>query len=524
MSKSAVKEKKSFLMKSLDGIEYIGNKLPHPVTLFAMLCVAIAIISAIAASMGLSVTAELINRETMEVEKQTITAVSLLNGEGFKYMLENAVTNFTSFAPLGVVLVGMLGIGLAESSGYIGTLLKKIVSVTPSKLIVPTMVFLGIMSNMASDAGYVILIPLGALVFMAYGRHPLAGIAAAFAGVSGGFSANLLIGTVDPMLAGITNEAAHILDPTVSISATANYFFMVASTFLITILGTIITTKIIEPKLGKYDSKMAKDSAGMSRASDLQTIKPEEAKAMKAANFTLLFMVIGLVILVAMPNSFLRNLDKASFLDSIVDHSTLMNGLIPIIALLFFVPSVVYGKIAKTVKNEKEVAAHMSKAMSSMGGYLCLAFVAAQFIKYFEYTNLGTIIAVRGAEFLQSINIGSIPLLVGFIIITGFINLFMGSASAKWAIMAPVFIPMFLKLGIGADVVQTAYRIADSSTNIISPLMSYFAMVIVFMQSYKKDTGIGTVISLMLPYSMTFLIAWTLLFVVWMSLGIPVGF
>ncbi|WP_250673963.1 AbgT family transporter [Paraclostridium ghonii] len=524
MSNSAVKENKSFLMKSLDWIEYVGNKLPHPVTLFAILCVLIAVISAIAASMGLSVNAELINKETMKIEKQTIEAVSLLNGEGFKYMLENAVTNFTSFAPLGVVLVAMLGIGLAESSGYIGTVLKKIVSVTPSKFIVPTVVFLGIMSNIASDAGYVILIPLGALVFMAYGRHPLAGIAAAFAGVSGGFSANLLIGTIDPMLAGITNEAAHIIDPTVNISATANYIFMVASTFLITILGTLITTKVIEPKLGKYDVNMAKNSEGMSRASDLQTIRPEEAKAMKVANFTLLFMVISLVILIVMPDSFLRNLEKTKFLDSIVDHSPLMNGLIPIIALMFFVPSVVYGKIAKTVNNEKEVAGHMSKAMSSMGGYLCLAFVAAQFIKYFEHTNLGTIIAVRGAEFLKSTNIGPIPLLVGFIIITGFINLFMGSASAKWAIMAPVFIPMFIKLGIGPDIAQAAYRIADSSTNIISPLMSYFAMVIVFMQAYKKDTGIGTVISLMIPYSMTFLIAWTLLFVVWMIFGLPIGF
>ncbi|WP_373599736.1 AbgT family transporter [Paraclostridium bifermentans] len=523
MGKSVVK-KKSLLMKSLDSIEYIGNKLPHPVTLFAMLCVVIAIISAIAEMMGLSVTGEFINRQTMEVEEQTITAISLLNGTGFKYMLESAVTNFTSFAPLGVVLVGMLGIGLAESSGYIGTLLKKIVSVTPAKLIVPTVVFLGIMSNIASDAGYVILIPLGALVFMAYGRHPLAGIAAAFAGVSGGFSANLLIGTIDPMLAGITNEAAHILDPTVNISATANYFFMFVSTFLITILGTIITTKVIEPKLGKYDPKFAKNENGMSRASDLQSISKDEAKAMKAANITLLLMVIGLIVLVAIPNSFLRNLEQTSFLDSLVNGSTLMNGLIPIIALLFFVPSVVYGKIAKTVKNEKEVAAHMTKAMSSMGGYLCLAFVASQFIAYFNYTNLGTIIAVGGADFLKSINIGAIPLLVGFILITGFINLFMGSASAKWAIMAPVFIPMFLELGIGADVVQTAYRIADSSTNIISPLMSYFAMVIVFMQAYKKDTGIGTVISLMLPYSMTFLIAWTLLFIVWMSVGIPVGF
>ncbi|WP_286313239.1 AbgT family transporter [Romboutsia ilealis] len=510
-------EKKTFIQKFLDFVEIGGNKLPHPVTLFAMLCVAIAIISAIAASMGLSVEADILNRTTNEIETTVVSAVSLLNGEGFSYMLENAVSNFTSFAPLGVVLVGMLGIGIAESSGYIGTLLKKVVSITPSKLIVPMVVFLGIMSNVASDAGYVILIPLGALVFMAYGRHPLAGIAAAFAGVSGGFSANLLIGTIDPMLAGITNEAAHILDPTVNITPTANYLFMVVSTFLITILGTILTTKVIEPRLGKYEGSVDKGS-------DLQNISDKEKKAMTAANITLIAMVVGLIVLIVMPNSFLRNLEADGFLNSIIDHSTFMNGLIPIVALLFFVPSVVYGKIAGTVKNEKEVAAHMSKAMSSMGGYLCLAFVASQFISYFNYTNLGTIIAIIGAELLQSANIGAIPLLVGFIIITAFINLFMGSASAKWAIMAPVFIPMFIKLNIDPAAVQTAYRIADSSTNIISPLMSYFAMVIVFTQVYDKKSGIGTITSMMLPYSMTFLIAWTVMFIVWVAAGIPFGF
>lgn len=321
-------EKKTALQKFLDFVEIGGNKLPHPVTLFAMLCVAVAIISAITAAMGIEVTTEIINRATNEMEVQTIKAVSLLNGDGFKYMIENAVSNFTGFAPLGVVLVGMLGIGIAESSGYIGTLLKKVVSITPAKLIVPTVVFLGIMSNMASDAGYVILIPLGALIFMAYGKHPLAGIAAAFAGVSGGFSANLLIGTIDPMLAGLTNEAAHIIDPTVNITPTANYFFMCASTLLITILGTLLTTKVIEPRLGKYEGET------ITGGSDLQNLSDKEKKAMTAANLTFVAMVVGLVALILMPNSFLRNLEADGFLNSIVDHSPFMNGLIPIVALL----------------------------------------------------------------------------------------------------------------------------------------------------------------------------------------------
>ncbi len=511
------KSSKNFTERALDTIELVGNKLPHPVTLFAILAFAVVVISAICEILGVSVTAEIYDTSAKEVSEQTITAISLLSGSGFTYMFENAVKNFTGFAPLGVVLVGMLGIGVAESSGYIGVSLKKIVSITPKQLLVPMVVFLGIMSNIASDAGYVILIPLGALMFMAYGRHPLAGLAAAFAGVSGGFSANLLIGTVDPMLSGITNEAAHILDPNVNIAPTANYLFMAASTFLITILGTLITVKIVEPRLGTYEGSVNEDS-------NLKVITDTEKKALFAANMTLFALIIGLIILILMPNSFLRNLEQPDFLNSLINGSTLMNGLIPIVAILFFIPSVVYGKVAATMKNEKEIASHMSNAMSKMGGYIVLAFVAAQFINYFGHSKLGTIIAIVGADFLKSANIGTIPLLVAFILITGFINLFMGSASAKWAIMAPVFIPMFMRLNISPDVVQAAYRIADSSTNLISPLMSYFAMIIVFTQRYKKDAGIGTVISMMLPYSITFLVGWTLLFIIWMLIGIPVGF
>ncbi len=517
MAKKPNSSSKSFTERALDGIEAVGNKLPHPVTLFAILALAVIIISALCEAAGVSVSADIYDSATKEVSLQTITAVSLLNGAGISYILENAVKNFTGFAPLGVVLVGMLGIGIAESSGYIGTSLKKIVSITPRQLLAPMVVFLGIMSNIASDAGYVILIPLGALMFMAYGRHPLAGLAAAFAGVSGGFSANLLIGTIDPMLAGITNEAIHIFEPNVNIAPTANYLFMFASTILITILGTLITTKIIEPRLGKYEGSDGGDSS-------LKVISDREKKALSAANWTLVGLIVGLIILIALPNSFLRNLEQPDFLNSLINGSTFINGLIPIVSLLFFIPSVVYGKVAGTIKNEKEVASHMTSAMSKMGGYLVLAFVAAQFINYFSYSKLATIIAVLGADFLKAANIGTIPLLVAFILITGFINLFLGSASAKWAIMAPIFIPMFMRLNIDPAVVQTAYRIADSSTNIISPLMSYFAMVIVFVQIYKKDAGIGTVISMMIPYSLTFLVGWTVFFVAWMLLGIPVGF
>ncbi|SCG97647.1 MULTISPECIES: AbgT family transporter [unclassified Romboutsia] len=515
----STQEKKSVFQKCLDGIEVVGNKLPHPITLFALFCVAIMIISAVAAGVGLSAEGELINRATNEVEFQTITAVSLLSREGIVYMLENAISNFINFAPLGVVLVGMLGIGTAEGSGYISALLKKTVSVTPAKLVTPMVVFLGVMSNIASDAGYVVLVPLAALIFMSFGRHPLAGLAAGFAGVSGGFSANLIIGTIDPMLAGISTGAAQMLDPNYTVQAASNMYFMMASTFLITGLGWFITDKIVEPRLGSFSGK----SQLSEEDKNLQNLSKEEQRALKITNTVVLLMLAALVAIVLMPNSVLRNLEADTFANSIIDHSPLMNGLVVLIAIIFFVAAVVYGKLSGKFKNEKDVGAELGKSMASMGSYIALAFVMAQFVSYFSYTNLGTILALKGAELLGSMNMNSIVLIIVFVLFAGFINLFMGSASAKWAIMAPVFLPMFMKLGISPELTQVAYRIGDSTTNIISPLMSYFAMIVIFAQKHDKKAGIGTLISTMVPYSLIFLVGWIIMLVLWMTLGLPLG-
>lgn len=509
-----LKEKKLF-NKFLNGVEIAGNKLPHPISLFGILCLGIIILSAILSKLGITATGELINRTTMELEMQTIHVVSLLSREGLAYMIKSAVNNFTSFAPLGVVLVAMLGIGVAEGSGYIGTLLKKSISVTPKSLITPMVVFLGIMSNVASDAGYVILVPLGALIFMSCGRHPIAGLAAGFAGVSGGFSANLIISTLDPMLAGLSTEAAKIIDPSYFVQASGNFYFMFISTFLITILGTLVTNKIVEPRLGKYNTALCDNSID----NNLGNITVQEKKALKYANLTLLGLIIFLVAIMIPENSFLRNPANGS----LMDKSPLMDGLVLIIALLFFIPSVVYGKVSGKYKNEKDVCNQLSENMSAMGGYIALAFVCAQFIKYFEYTNLGTILAIKGADFLGAIGANGIVLMLGFILLTGFINLFMGSASAKWAIMAPVFVPMFMKLGYSPELVQVAYRIGDSTTNLISPLMTYFAMIVVFSQKYDKKSGMGTLISTMFPYSVTFMIGWSILLIIWMLVGAPIG-
>lgn len=510
----AKREKKSFFQRNLDTIERVGNKLPHPITLFGLFCVAIMIISAICSVMGVSATGELIDRTTNTISEQTITAVSLLSREGIVYMLENAVNNFVTFAPLGMVLVAMFGIGVAEGSGYISALLKRTVAITPAKLVTPMVVFLGVMSNIASDAGYVVLVPLGALIFMSFGRHPLAGLAAGFAGVSGGFSANLIVGTIDPMLAGLSTEAAKMIDPNYVVSPTSNMFFMFVSTFLITALGWFITDKIVEPRLskGSLETEVANDDS-------LKNLSDKEKKALKLANLTFFALVILILALTIPQNGLLRNAETGS----IIDHSPLMNGFVPILTIVFLVPSIVFGKVAGIFNSEKDVCAQLEVAMKSMGAYIALSFVAAQFVNYFSYTNLGTILALKGATLLETLNVNSTVLIILFVLFTGFINLFMGSASAKWAILAPVFLPMFMKVGISPELTQVAYRIGDSTTNIISPLMSYFAMIVVFAQKYDKKAGIGTIISTMVPYSAIFLIGWIVLLAIWMMIGLPLG-
>ena len=503
--------KVSLYNRCLNGIERVGNGLPHPVTLFAIFALAIVVISAVCAALGVSATGNLVSGG--ELKKTTVTAVSLLTKEGLAYMFTSAVNNFTTYAPLGMVLVAMLGVGVAEQSGMINTLLKNVVRVTPKKLLTPMIVFLGIMSNVASDAGYVILIPLGAMMFRACGRHPIAGLAAAFAGVSGGFSANLVVGTLDPLLAGISEAAAVMVDPGYKVQVMGNYFFMCASTVLLTILGTIITDKVVEPRLGAYGGELEGEED-----ESLITVTDKEKKGLRNAGIAALIFVALIVAACIPADSFFRNGDG-----QLLGNTPLVNSIVVLIALLFFIPGVAYGLTVHTFKDNKDVANAMSKAMSSMGSFLALAFVSAQFIKYFEYTKLGTIIALAGASFLKSINIGLIPLAVIFVIFSAFMNLFMGSASAKWNILAPVFVPMFMLMGYSPELCQLIYRIGDSCTNNITPMMTYYAVIIIFAQRYDKKAGIGTITATMLPYSVCFLICWMLFMILWLTAGLPIG-
>lgn len=491
----------------LAGVERVGNALPHPAMIFVIMIAILAVISALAAKSNVTVN----YYDAKAEENVELAAVSLLNADGIRYMVNSVVENFTSFAPLGTVLVAMFGVGVAEYAGFFDTGLKKLLSNVPSVLLTAAVVFAGIISNIASDAGYVVVVPLGAMIFASAGKHPIAGLAAAFAGVSGGFSANLIFGPTDALLAGITNEALRASKISATVDVTGNWYFLIVSTFILTIVGTLVTEKIVIPNLGEYKGSYVHDD---------KPITDLEKKALRNSLISILIFVVILILAMAPQNAILKEADKNG--DINIQHF-LGNGLIFAILLLFLIPGVVYGKTVGKINSSNDLVEAMSQAMKSMSGFLVLAFFAAQFVSFFAYTNLGTVLSVKGAEFLEAIGLTGIPLIILFIILSAFINLFIGSASAKWAIMAPIFVPMFFKMGLSPELTQMAYRISDSSTNIISPLMNYFAMIVIFMQKYDKDRGLGTLISTMLPYSMAFLVLWSVLLIIWMAFGLPLG-
>ena len=499
--------KRGFIQRSLDWIERIGNKLPHPVTLFAILALLVMILSAVLQPLGISV-------EHPGEEGTQVEIMNLLSAEGIEYIFTNMTSNFINFAPLGVVLLTMLGIGVAERTGLISALLRGFVLSVPSRFITLGLVFAGIMSSIASDAGYVVLPPLGAMIFAALGRHPLAGLAAAFAGVSGGFSANLLLSSVDAMLGQMTMDAAAIIDPAYAeqMNIAMNWTFIVVSVFLLTFIGAWVTEKIVEPRLGSYKGEQKEDLKGL---------EPIEKKGLTWAGITTVITTVLALLLVLLPNAPLRGTEGDTMAQII--QSPFMSSLVPIITILFFVPGLIYGIITKEIRSDKDVAAQMSDSMAAMGTFIVLAFTAGQFVAFFNDSNMGIVIGVYGAELLESINLTGIPLILLFILIAATINIFIGSATAKWAMMAPIFVPIMMQLGYSPELTQMAYRIADSSTNIISPLMTYFAIIIAFAQKYDRKIGIGTLVSTMLPYSICFLIGWTLLLIVWILLGIPLG-
>jgi aminobenzoyl-glutamate transport protein len=495
--------RRSALSRFLTLVERGGNALPHPATLFAGMAGVVIIVSALATAFGVSA----VHPGTGEV----VRPVNLVSLAGLHRILTEMVTNFTGFTPLGTVLVAMLGIAIAEGSGLIAATLKLVVLTAPKRLLTLSIVFAGVMSNTGGEVGYVLLVPLAAVIFAGVGRHPVAGLAAAFAGVSGGYSANLLLGTLDPLLAGLSEEAARIIDPAYTVNPAANYYFMAASTFVITAAGTVVTEWLVEPRLGSWRGGVAEETA-------VTTLSVAERSGLRYAAVAAVLLTALLLWGTVPTDGFLRDPATGSLL-----RSPFMSGIVALIFIIGACLGLAFGLGAGTIRSDSDVMRAMGKAMETLGIYLVLVFFAAQFVAYFNWTNLGLILAVKGAGVLQALNLGTVPLVIAFILFTATINLFMGSASAKWAIMAPVFIPMLMLLGYTPEFTQAAYRVGDSVTNIISPMMSYFALMVAFMQRYQPQAGIGTIVATMLPYSVTFLVVWTLLLVAWVAAGIPVG-
>ncbi|MEH6393412.1 AbgT family transporter [Pseudoalteromonas sp.] len=490
----------------LNFVERVGNKLPDPaiIFLFAMLLIWLL-------SWWLSgVNFDAIDPRTGEA----IIINNMLASDSLATFLSSMVKTFTGFAPLGVVLVAMLGVGVAEHSGFINTGLKLMLKVTPKQLLTPSIILVAIVSHTATDAGYVLVIPLAGVIFYAAGRHPLAGIAAAFAGVSGGFGANFIPSGIDPLLQSFTQSAAQIINPAMSINPLNNWAFTSASSLFIVLLGWYITDKIIEPRLKNTDLDGNKE--------DLPAFEDARSDEKRAFFIASAVMVAGLALLAfvsAPADSAMRSADGSltNF------RSPLMQSIVPLIFLLFWIPGAVYGFTVGTFKSSKDMIDAMSKAMSGMAYYIVMAFFCALFIAAFSKSNLGALLAIEGAQLLKAMQLPSAVTVVGIIFLTAFVNLFVGSSSAKWALLGPVFVPMLMQLGISPDLTQAAYRVGDSSSNIITPLMPYFPLVVVYCQKYVKGTGIGTLIAMMLPYSIAFLIGWSLFLLGYWALGIPLG-
>lgn len=500
--------------KFLAFVEWLGNLLPHPVTLFALFCVFIILFSGVAEWLGISAVDP--RPEGSRVEGGVIEVVSLFSAEGLRRIVAGLVTNFTGFAPLGTVLVALLGVSVAEHSGLLSAGMRSMVMGASKRMVTLTIVFAGVVSNTASELGYVVLIPLAAMIFHSLGRHPLAGLAAAFAGVSAGYSANLFLGTVDPLLSGITEEAARLIDPTYSVGAEVNYYFMVVSTFLIAILGTFVTEKIVEPRLGKYDESEASIDLGEQK---IEGVTKQEKKGLKMAGLSFLILC-GLLALTIVPEwGILRHQETGE-----VAGSPFLKGIVVFIFITFAIPGFVYGKVVGTMKNDRDVIDAMSKSMGTMGLYIVLVFFAAQFVAFFKWSNLGTVMAIKGSILIQSLGLDGPIIFLFFIILCGMVNLSLGSASAQWAVTAPIFVPMLMLVGYAPETIQAAYRIGDSVTNVITPMMSYFGLILAMACRYKKDLGIGTLIATMLPYNIVFFVGWTLLFYLWVFvIGLPVG-
>lgn len=495
----------------LDFVERVGNQAPHPAVLFLLLMALVVAASVAFQAAGASVTYERLNPETHTLELVTTQARSLLSADGLRFAFTSVVPNFVNFGPVGIILVAMIGIGLAERSGLVTAAVKKIVAVAPASTITPIVVTLGVMSSIASDAGYLVLIPLGAAAFHSLGRHPFAGLAAAFSGVAAAFGVNFFVKPIDVILADMTNDAIHLVDPSRSIDLTANLYFGIASSVWLIAVCTLVTWCIVEPRLGAYPNPPQVDAK--------KGLTADESRGWRFALLAGAAVSIGLLLLALPEGAPLRNPATGA----LIGDSPFMNSLVFLIMLVFLATGLAYGYGARTIASTDAVIRAITRTFSDLGELLFLFFVISQFVAYFNYSNIGTILAVQLAGFLKQADFGGASLLLGFIL-TGFVLCFpLPNIIPKWAIMAPIFVPLFLKLGIEPEAVLAAYRVSDSPPNVVNPLLPHFALVVGFAQQYDKRAGVGTLVALMLPYTLWTMIAWVGVFLAWWLLGLPFG-
>ncbi len=495
------------LNRFLNSIEYVGNKLPDPAVMFFWAMIIVMLLSAVLAQVGF----DYVDPRTGEQAK----VVNLLSGNELANLLASMVTTFSHFAPLGIVLVAMLGVGVAEQSGFINTGLKKLLQVTPKRLLTPMLIFVSMISHVGADAGYVLVIPIGGILFYAAGRHPLAGIAAAFAGVSGGFAANILPTANDALLQSFTQTAARLVDDGYVVNVLCNWFFGIGSTVFLILVGWFVTDKIVEPRL-----KSQKIDSDMDAVEDMSSYSAQENKAFWVSTLVMLAGIIALTLWAWPTDSTLREPGTGSLTSY---ASPLAKSIVPIIFVLFVIPGAVYGFMTRSFSRSKDVIDAMSTTMGKMSSYIVMMFFCALFIFVFGKSNMGTLVALAGAEFLKTIELGAGATIVIAILSIASINLVVGSASAKWALLSPVLVPMLMHAGISPELTQAAYRVGDSTTNIVTPLMVFFPLVVVYCQRYVKNAGVGTVISIMIPYSVIFLTTWIIFLLAWWGLGLPLG-
>jgi aminobenzoyl-glutamate transport protein len=535
--------KHSFLERMLDRIERLGNKMPDPAILFLILCGAVIVLSQILFWFDVKATYEVVKPPPVPTEEtyfggsveptdvgptepvppeayRTVTETTkvkgLLQGDGIRYLFTSFVSNFRNFSAVAIILVVMVGVGLAEAAGLIAALIRKLVGVSSKSTLTFIIVLLGVVSSIASDAGYLVLIPLGAAAFKSVGRNPLAGLAAAFAGVAAGFGVNFLITPLDGVLVEITNDTSGSSENHIDLAS--NLYFGIASTIFVTIVLTFITAKLVENRLGAWDPADAGE--GPQEADEAPEVTPEQEKrGLRFALWATLAVLVGITLLTAIPGAPLRNPDTGK----VIGDSPFMDSLIVIIMIVFYVAGYAYGRGAGTIKGSEDVLKTITKSWAGLAGLLFLFLLIAQFIAYFNYSKIAEVLAVKLGDVLEHMDIGKVWLLIGVIIVSMIVDLIIPQAIAKWALLAPIFVPLMLRLGVAPQTVLAAYRVGDSPFNVLTPLMAYFPLIVIFAKRYRKDAGIGTVVSLMLPYAIVLSILWILFFVVWYLIGIPLG-